>query len=362
MREEGQGTPTDNPEPPSIWKQMRSAVSPVEKEEPEFKANLGIEGIAPDVIPKDEERIGQIQNVVDKLRTGYHTQSIIEDLVKTGKSVKFSEESSRTVHELGNIESHELEQISRTIQCQSCLKHVLEGLNFCSCGICVRPDEEQIQRITTRFEVMMVPYHHARANYSRGTRREAQLQKDHWKARGARRGARKNNHDSIVLRWQNDEKYQESWKVHGWAEDYCRYLDNLTTVGISYSAPWHQRNGYENTILVVSNDDANSYSSSTRTRTTERKNSEERKSAKDHPMKHCEQTWNGTVKIRDPTGRKLLLHHLRKNGGDTNTKTLNGKINISGKSDGHRLFQSHVDLFSQISRTDISECRARDGR
>ena len=44
---------------------MRSAGSPVEKEEPEFKVDLIIEGIAQDVILKDEERMGQIQEVVE---------------------------------------------------------------------------------------------------------------------------------------------------------------------------------------------------------------------------------------------------------------------------------------------------------
>ena len=157
MRKENQGTPTDNPEPPSIWKHMRSAELLVEKEDPEFSVDLSIERIAQDVILKDEERMEQIQKAVDKLRTGYHTNPIIEDLEKTGKSIKFSEESSRTTHELGNIEMHELGQISRTVQCQSCLKHVPEGLIFCSCGICLRPDEEPIQRIKARFEAMIVP-------------------------------------------------------------------------------------------------------------------------------------------------------------------------------------------------------------
>ena len=78
-------------------------------------------------------------------------------------------------------------------------------------------------------------------------------------------------------------------------------------------------------------------------------------------MKHCEQTWNGTTQIVDPTGRKLPLHHLRKNGGNTNTKTLNGKINTDGKNDGYRLFQNQK-VFAQMSRTDISECRGRDGK
>ena len=81
---------------------MGQSASIVDKEEPEFKVDLRIEGIAQVVILEDEERMGQVRKVVDTLRTGYHTTSIIEDLGKTGKSIKFSEESSRTIHELGN--------------------------------------------------------------------------------------------------------------------------------------------------------------------------------------------------------------------------------------------------------------------
>ena len=61
-----------------------------------------------------------------------HTKSIIEDLGMSEKSIKFSEESRRTVHELGNIELDELGQISRTVQRHSCLKHKPEGLIFCA--------------------------------------------------------------------------------------------------------------------------------------------------------------------------------------------------------------------------------------
>ena len=50
VREEDQGTPTDNPEPPSIWKQMRSAESIVVKEEPEFIVHLRIGRFAQDII------------------------------------------------------------------------------------------------------------------------------------------------------------------------------------------------------------------------------------------------------------------------------------------------------------------------
>ena len=102
---------------------------------------------------------------------------------------------------------------------------------------------------------MIVPFFCARVTCSRGKRNgEAQWQKDHLNAKDAKRGARRNGHDSIVLRWQNDEKYRESQKVHGWTEEFCRDLDYLTTIDISYSA-WHQRNHYENTIFLVSHDD-----------------------------------------------------------------------------------------------------------
>ena len=101
MQTEEQGNSTDNPELPSVRKVKRSAESPVEKEEPEFKVDLRTEGIAQDVILEDEERMGQIQEVVEKRRNGSRTQYILEDLGKQENSMKFSEDSSRTIHEIG---------------------------------------------------------------------------------------------------------------------------------------------------------------------------------------------------------------------------------------------------------------------
>ena len=71
----------------------------------------------------------------------------------------------------------------------------------------------------------------------------------------ARRGAWKHNKDSIVVRWQEDEEYRNSQQAHGWTEEYCPNLDYLTTIDISYTAPWHQRHRCESTITLVCNDD-----------------------------------------------------------------------------------------------------------
>ena len=81
-----------------------------------------------------------------------------------------SEESRRIIYELGNIELYELGQMSTTIQCHSCYKHMLEELKVCICGMCLRLDEDTIRKIEARFETLTVPRHCTRINRSRGTK------------------------------------------------------------------------------------------------------------------------------------------------------------------------------------------------
>ena len=112
----------------------------------------------------------------------------------------FSEESSRLIYEMGNMELFEVGQISVTIQCHSCLKHVPEGLKLCACGVCLRPDEDTINRIKARFQALIVPYHLARVNRARGKKHgDQQWKEDQWKAIDAKKGARNHNdHPSIL--------------------------------------------------------------------------------------------------------------------------------------------------------------------
>ena len=145
-------------------------------------------------------------------------------------------------------------------------------------------------------------------NCSRGKKHgETQWVRDHWKAIDARRGAWKHNKGSVVIRWQQDEKYRNLQQAHGWTETCCRYLYHLTTSDISYTAPWHQRHRYENSITLVCNDthrQAGPMSTKrfqtlrTSLRQEEgRQNSfipgRTREQGKDHSMKHCEQNWSG---------------------------------------------------------------------
>ena len=66
----------------------------------------------------------------------------------------FSEESSRAIYEMGNMELIELRQTSATIQCPSCPKHVPEGLNMFQCGVWLRPNQRTMDRIRSAFCIL----------------------------------------------------------------------------------------------------------------------------------------------------------------------------------------------------------------
>ena len=200
--------------------------SAVEKES-EFKVDIRIEGIAQDVILQDEERMGKIQEEVEKWRKGSYPKSIREDLRKPENSMIFCEESSRIIHELGNIETVRIRTNVQHHPVPLLLQAHVGGLSR-SCGLCLRFDEANVDS-TLLF---------SRRNRSRGKKYgETQWQEDHW----------------MPKEEQQDEKYRNSKLAHGWTEECCRYLDYLTTIDISYIATWEQRHRYESTITLACN-------------------------------------------------------------------------------------------------------------
>ena len=244
-----------------------------------------------------------------------------------------------------------------------------------------------------RFEVKSNPFFPMKENDSRGPRHgPQQWQYDHWKAKHATRGLKRGYYDSIVHRWHADKRYRESqWNI-GWTEEYCRYLDLQATVDIKYIATWPERSRYHNMLVFKLEDEKDSGKMSHRddfqscspitccSRTPRKKEGKtpvfRSRTEKDNcrSMRSCDQNleWQSWY-YWEICDRKRHLH-LRHPG---NLK--NGKNDINGKSDkigmdgtnGYRfpelpkslctfLCQSVV-FFKNISRTDISECRARDG-
>ena len=64
---------------------------------------------------EDQETMTKIEELVDKLRSGHHAESIITNLGKKGKFKKFSEGTKDTMRKLGNIELYELERFPRLL-------------------------------------------------------------------------------------------------------------------------------------------------------------------------------------------------------------------------------------------------------
>ena len=148
---------------------------------------------------------------------GSRTKSIRNDLSKG--NLIFSEESSRAIYEMGNMEL--LTHTSATIQCPSCLKHVPEGLNMCQCGVWLRPNQSTMDRIRTAFAALKIPYYRASVIISRGKKSgHNPWQQDHQKAMVAKRGVLKRcKYTSILYRWQNDDVYRASQLVHCWTDE-----------------------------------------------------------------------------------------------------------------------------------------------
>ena len=212
---------------------MRDTAVPVEQK-PNFKVHLRVEGVPEDVILKDEEQMKQINETVEKLKDG--STSVLDDLKYVDRI--FSEESSRVIYEMGNVEMFELGQISMTVQCHSCLKHVPEGLKLCGCGVRRRPDEETINKIRARFQALIVPYYLTQVKRSRGKKHgEAHWQQDHHTAMDAKGGAWKKQQTYLgIEQVEKDAQYRKSQLDLGWTETYCRYLDFLTKIDVSHNA------------------------------------------------------------------------------------------------------------------------------
>ena len=61
---------------------------------------------------------------------------------------------------------------------------------------------------------------------------------------------KRKNHDSTLLRWQNGNRYRNSHIAVGWTEEYCRYLDSISSGDISCIATWSERSGYKNNLTL----------------------------------------------------------------------------------------------------------------
>ena len=55
---------------------------------------------------------------------------------------------------------------------------------------------------------------------------------------------------SFLDQWQNDEIYRACQLMHGWTEEYVKYLDYISHIDIRTDAPYKQRNRHESAFFM----------------------------------------------------------------------------------------------------------------
>ena len=86
----------------STRKLVHNSVSLVDKK-PQLEIHLRVDGVSQDVILQDEEQMKEINKTLEMLKSDSCTKSIRDDLKKKGDMI-FSEESTRAIYEMGNME------------------------------------------------------------------------------------------------------------------------------------------------------------------------------------------------------------------------------------------------------------------
>ena len=207
------------------------------------KSKSELKELHKDVILKDEEQMGKTTQVLVKLRNGSRPKSIRQDLETQKKSYDVQRRITSRDSRDGRPVSFLLEAPARGAQILWLWR--LSPTRW--------SHSKQNQNQIPSFDSAVLSC--TSESFKRQEVREVSMAKRHWKAMDAKKGANKRDKDTtILIRWQQDEKYWISQLAHGWTEDYCLYLDCVTTIDISDFAPYHQRYRCENTITMRCND------------------------------------------------------------------------------------------------------------
>ena len=316
------------------------------------------------MILNDEERMGKIQTVVEKTKK-WLTHEICSG--RSGKTRKLYDIQRKIKSHNSRNGQHRVVRVGTDDQ--NCpVLFMLETLAGRSDRLCLwrlpsiwwrnnNKDQSQIPSL-------------ARVNCSRGKKHgETQWQQDHWKAVDARRGALKHNKDTIVIRWQEDEKYRNSQQAHEMDRRILPILGlphddrHLLHSTVASEAPvrehhlvgvprWGSSSWTNESKKRFETHSENSRKSLTRTRTTKFRHSEERENeAKTIRWSTASRNGMDESKLENLFHATFPLHHLQKIGSNTNIKTLNcansktpngkitsGEITRCGKSESYSLF------------------------
>ena len=164
----------------SRGKTQSEAPSPINavKEESSFQVDLRDHGVSQDDVYKDEERMTEMQNLVDGLQDGYRDKSIIKDLKQDGVSNAFSEESKRKLFKRLAIASG----TNLAKESEQCLTHSKEWTIYCGCGECLILSQEHTDEVKRIIYILAEPLYAVKRGRQGQRHGPEEWQYHHWKA------------------------------------------------------------------------------------------------------------------------------------------------------------------------------------
>ena len=97
----------------------------------EIDIDFRVSGL-PHAVVKQAESF-RVRELVKKIENHPHRQASQADLQQNNAYNPFSDESNAMIREMGNVESSEICETIRKVQCSECILHWNQGIVFCTC-------------------------------------------------------------------------------------------------------------------------------------------------------------------------------------------------------------------------------------
>ena len=199
---------------------------------------------------QDTNRKESVKKLIQQSENHPNKECFLQDLNKTRKISKFSEESKKLITDMGNTEIFELSETLSKKQCPDCALYWRIGIVYCSCRRCPTPSQS-----AEEYDALSIPGYVLKKNLHCGAKHGATatnvLQSQGHVAESSPTQAWwvQNHLGKMTQRWQ----IPESLSNIGWTEERIIQCDELALEDHSYIATRGERNRNEKSWVLKLN-------------------------------------------------------------------------------------------------------------
>ena len=170
-----------------------------------------------------------VRQLIQKIENHPNRHALQQDLRQNQSCNPFSPESKQMIHEVGNIELHELLETDPKTQCKVCLSYWNIGIDYCTCGHFFRRGRGENQKfIKYTMDLLSIPEYVIKKGRPHGHRYgKKPRDREHSTANQLKKKCKKKFFQGIHDRFIRDETFRNRMIENGRDEDVCRQWDAL---------------------------------------------------------------------------------------------------------------------------------------